>query len=167
MRSEIKKRFFLSTPFLLGCIFILLKSLSFDMFGYSQSYLTNLWGVIFYFSVFNPYILNIFIVFLLGSAADILLQIPFGLSPFLYCISFFVGQFNRKLLLNSSFQIQWLIYSLVATVLFVFGLILLKCLYDLIPHFGYLFAEYISIIIFYPIIAFLCGHLNRLIGRYL
>ncbi len=167
MRLEIKKRFFLSLPFLLGCGFILLKSLSFDTFGFSQSYLTNLWGIIFYFSVFNPFILNIFTVFILGIFADILLQVPFGLSPFLYCISFFVGQFNRKLLLNSSFALQWFIYGIVVTVLFVIGLILLKFLYNSIPHFNNLFFEFISLIMFYPIIAFLCGRLNRRIGRYL
>ncbi len=167
MRLQLKKRFLFCSPFLLGFGLILLKSLSFNVFGFSQSYLTNLWGVIFYFSVFNPYVLNILMVFLLGIMADILLQMPFGLSPFLYCISFFVGQFNRRLLLAASFGTQWLIYGLTSSVLFLFGLFLLKCLYGAIPHIGYLFVEYISILIFYPLIAFVCGHLNRLIGRYL
>ncbi len=167
MRLQMKKRFFLSSPFLLACGFVLLKSLSFDVFGFSQSYLTNLWAVIFYFAVFNPLVLNILMVFVLGIVADVLLQMPFGLSPALYSILFFVGYFNRRLLLASSFGVQWGIFGLTATGLFLFGLILLKILYGIVPHLEYLFFEYVSLIIFYPIIAMICGRLNRLIGRYL
>lgn len=163
---NIKRRLFHVIPFFIAFIFILLKSLSFDVFGFSQSYLTNLWSFIFYFSVFNPAFLPIWSVFALGMFADVLLQIPFGISPIMYSFIYFIGQFYRRFLVRSSFGAQWGVYSILMTFLFIIGLILLKILYGIIPHVSYLTAEYISILILYPVIAALCGYFNRLIRRY-
>lgn len=167
MKIHFKRRLIMLMPFGMAAFLVLLKSLSFDIFGFSQSYLTNLWAVIFYFSIFNPIVLNILTVFFLGVCADILLQMPFGISPLMYCSVYFIGYFNRRILINASFIFQWSVYILVSGGLFLTGLILLKLLYGTVPHLGYLSVEYVSLIIFYPLIATVCGHLNRMIGRYL
>ncbi len=162
----LKKNIIRRLPFLLALFFILLKSLSFDVFGFSQSYLSNLWGVIFYFAVFNAKLLNIVMVFCLGVFADFLLSVPFGLSPVVYCTIFLIGQLNRGQIIIQSFKKQWLTYSVISGFLFVVGLLLLKGLYNHIPHLYYLLTEYVSLIICYPLIAGICGYVNRLIGKY-
>ena len=167
MEFHFKRRLVMTIPFLWASLFVLLKSLSFDIFGFSQSYLTNLWAFIFYFAIFNPIVLNVLMVFCLGVCADILLQMPFGISPLMYCFVYFIGYFNRRLLINATFAFQWMVYICVAGGLFLFGLILLKLLYHTIPHVSYLTVEYLSLIILYPIIATVCGRVNRLIGRHL
>lgn len=166
MEWHFKRRVVMIMPFAIAALFVLMKSLSFDFFGFSQSYLTNLWAVIFYFSVFNPNALSVLKVFILGVCADILLQMPFGISPSMYCFMFFIGHFNRRTFIHATFPFQWVGYTVAAGFLFLLGLILLKVMYGAVPHAGYLTAEYASLVILYPIIAAGCGRINRLIGRY-
>ncbi len=166
MYYQFKKNIIRKMPFFLALFFILLKSLSFDVFGFSQSYLSNLWGVIFYFAIFNAKVLNIITVFFLGVFADFLLSIPFGLSPFIYCTLYLIVQLNRNQLIHLSFKKQWIVYIIITGLLFVVGLLLLKVMYGHIPHFIYLLTEYVLLIICYPFIATICGYVNRLIGKY-
>ena len=63
-------------PFFLICGFVFFKSLSFNLFGFSQSYLTNVYAVIFYCAVFNATVLNIFTVFFLGDIDGYIIGYP-------------------------------------------------------------------------------------------
>ncbi|MBE6455462.1 MAG: hypothetical protein IJC11_02025 [Alphaproteobacteria bacterium] len=154
-------------PFFLICGFVFFKSLSFNLFGFSQSYLTNVYAVIFYCAVFNATVLNIFTVFFLGILTDILLDIPFGLSPFLYSFVFFIGYFNRRFLRQTSFNKQWFVFNGVITCIFLFGLGFLKFLYGGIPHIQYLIVEWLLLMCCYPLVAAVVGYVNQRMGRYI
>ena len=157
----VKLRLYQMMPLLSIIVLILFENVSFNLFGFSQSYLTNVYAFIFFFAIFNTAVINIFTIFFLGVFTDILLIFPLGLSVFLYCFVYFVGQFNQQVLRNGSFRTQWTIYSLTMMSVFLFGLIFLRLAYSHIPHFFYLLIEFLTLICFYPIIAVICGWMNR------
>lgn len=159
--SLIKLRLYQVLPLLSIIVLILFENVSFNLFGFSQSYLTNVYAFIFFFAIFNTAVINIFTIFFLGILTDILLIFPLGLSVFLYCFVYFIGQFNQRSLRRGSFRAQWIIYSLTMLFVFLFGLLFLNLVYGHIPHFFYLLTEFLVLICFYPIIAVFCGWINR------
>ena len=157
----VKSRFFQILPILSIISLILFENVSFNLFGFSQSYLTQVYAIIFFFAIFNTATINIFTVFFLGVFTDILLIFPLGLSVVLYCFVYFIGQFNQRMLRNASFKTQWIIYSLTMSFVFLFGLIFLKLSYGSIPHFVFLLMEFFLLTCSYPIIAVFCGWINH------
>lgn len=163
--TKLKKAFYFIIPFLGALLFAFIESFSFSFVGYQQSYLSCLLGFIFYFSVFNPSVLNIFFVFILGIISDYLIQAPVGMQAFLFTLIFFLAYFNRRLILMSSFLGQWLAFILVCGIIFISGLILLKIAYGSVSDVQVLLKEYISTILFYPFIAWICGFINVKLGQ--
>ena len=157
----VKLRFYQILPLLSIIGLILFENVSFNLFGFSQSYLTNVYAFIFFFAIFNTSVVNIFTIFFLGVLTDIVLIFPMGLSVVLYCFVYFVGQFNQRTLRSGSFKTQWFIYVVTMTFVLLFGLIFLRLVYGAIPHIFYLLTEFIVLVCFYPIIAIISGWMNR------
>lgn len=160
------KKYFYHILFFLGIfLFVFIENCSFSFVGYNQSYLSSLLGIIFYFSVFNPKLFNIFVIFLLGIVSDYLMQAPFGMQMFLFTMTFFLANFNKRVILISSFNRQWFSFLLISFIIFILGLILLKLAYGNVHSIKVLLSEYIMTVLSYPFIAWICGLINVKLGQ--
>lgn len=151
-------------PFILSCAFLFLETVIFVSYGFHQSFLSILNGAIFYFSVFKPDRLNIFLIFILGILSDYLLQAPFGFQAFMFSLTAFVSYFNRRLIFNCSFATQWAAFSVISFFIFMLGIVFLKVKYGSFIGTIALLKDYTFVVLCYPFIARFCGYVNTKCG---
>ncbi len=146
-----------STPFLI-CVLFIVMSL-WPSVAVTQIPFTYI--IIFYFALFHASLLSDWACFLLGVITDLTVQSPFGMTPFLYVLLFFMANLNRLFLINLSFQKLWLSFSVSLFFLFVVRFFLFSLCSGTVVGIGTLFVHYVFLVLFYPPIIKLCGRLDH------
>lgn len=152
-------------PTVVSLLLVVLTLMPFSVNPYYRIPIPFIFGVIFYFGVFHPAVLNVVCVFFIGVFADILTGAPFGLQTFFYVLMFFVANLNRRYFLTLNFADLWMAFSLV-----LIGIMLLYYLFFMvvsltIPPFIPMVFQYAVLTLTYPIVAWCCGWLNLKIRR--
>ena len=156
-----EKTFWILTPFLWGLFLILFCQIPFSLMPYYHQSFPFIAGVIFYFSVFNPKVLNVFIVFLLGLIADMITSLPLGFNAFGYVLLFFVANLLQSYLINMIFIQQWLVFCLLFFCIDVVWAFLFFLISGIWVSTGFWFVQYLFICISYPLICRFSGFLNH------
>ncbi len=163
--SNIKKVFFVSLPFLIGLMALIVGMLPFNWFAVDMLHIPLIFGIIYYFTIFRPAVLNVFAVFILGVFADLLMHMPLGLQPLLFMTLLFVTALNRRFLASQQFDGQWLGFMLIFLIIMVMRYMAVGLLLKQIPDVSFFFWEYVFVTLSYPITALLCGYLNKKVGE--
>ena len=148
-------------PFLLGLFCVLLGQRPFSLLPYFHQSVPFVRGILFYFSVFNPKALNIFLVFLLGLITDMICSVPLGFYSFGYVFIFFVANFFQSYLLNMIFAQLWIVFSLLVFFTDVLWAFLFFLISGIWVSTGFWFVQCLFVCLSYPVICRLCGFLNR------
>ena len=119
---------------------------------------------VFYFSVFNPHVLNVVVIFILGLFLDFLLYYPFGFQSIVLLLTSFFARFYRRSIVSLSFCGQWIVFLLVLSVVYLFVEILLFTVSEKSVSVMQFFVNYIFLCVLYPFISCLCAFINRKIG---
>ena len=112
MRIVLEKKILNILPFLLGLIFILFSQIPFSLFPHYHQSLPLVVGIIFYFSIFNPRLLNVFCVFGLGFISDVITSVPLGFNIFGYVFIFFISNLFYSYLIDMNFKQLWFVFCL-------------------------------------------------------
>ncbi len=158
---KLKKNVWMSTPFLLGILMILLGQIPFSLMPYYHQSFPFVVGLIFYFGIFNPHVLNIFFVFLLGLMMDIITTLPLGFYSFGFVFIYFMVSLFQSYLLEMIFTQTWFIFGL----LFFCTDVLWAFLFFLISNAwvstGFWFVQFVFVVLTYPLFCRFYGRLNR------
>lgn len=158
--------FYLISPFSLCVFLVLLTGIPIRSASFCLFCIPFVYTVIYYFAIFRPIVLNVGLVFLIGLFSDILTGSPIGFNSFLMTLLFFMTNLNRRILGNASFLGQWVGFGLNVSVVFFVSFILIA----LISRHGIIvsktFFDYFFVILSYPIMAYVCGFLNKRIGEF-
>ncbi len=163
--SKVRKAFFLSLPFLISVLALIIGILPFSWFAVSLLHVPVVFGIIYYFTIFRPNVLNVFLVFILGIFADLVMHMPLGLQPLLFITLLFTTALNRRFLAGQEFDGQWLGFMMIFFLIMFMRYIAVGVLLGQIPDVSFFFWEYVFVSLCYPLTALLCGYLNKKIGE--
>ena len=106
-----KRIFWKFIPFLLGVFFVLFAQVPFSLMPYYHQSFPFVLGMIFYFAIFNPKALNVFLVFLLGIFQDLITSVPLGFNALGFVFVFFMANLFQSYLVNMIFVHLWCVFS--------------------------------------------------------
>ena len=149
-----------TVPFLVCFTMILLSQIPDARFMFD----TLIFIPIFYFAIFRPTILNVFIIFALGLFADLINQTPLGILPFIFVLLFFIARLNRLFLKDLSFKSLWIFFGVCATLLLAIQLFLFTLCEGSVIHTKFFFQQLTVLILLYPIGIRFFARLNDWIG---
>ena len=156
-----KKAFLFSSPFLLGLLLILFSQIPNSLMPYYHQSFPFVICIIFYFAIFNPKVLNIFFVFLLGLIMDMLTTLPLGFYAFGFVFLFFMTTLFQSYLINMVFKQLWVVFSLFFFCSVVIWAFLFFLVSGTLVSTGFWFVQYLFICLSYPFFCRLSGFLNR------
>ncbi|MBQ4472243.1 MAG: rod shape-determining protein MreD [Alphaproteobacteria bacterium] len=160
---QLNARFLLarSAPFLLCIVLILLNQIPYHFLPYYPYAIQWVLIPVFYFSIYNPKVLSVWAVFLLGLFTELFVQSPCGVITFSYVLMYFVGNFFRKYLIELTFIPLWGIFSVGLILLELLTFALIYCL-AIHPVSIYPIAvETVVLVLVYPFLMRFFGHLDR------
>ncbi len=163
--NSIQKAFFLSLPFFISVLALIIGILPFNSLPTTTFHIPVVFGIIYYFTIFRPGVLNVFWVFVLGVLADLLMHVPLGVHPLLFITLLFTTALNRRFLASQEFDGQWLGFMLIFFLIIFIRYLSVGVLLGQIPDVSFFFWEYVFVSLCYPLTALLCGYLNRKIGE--
>jgi len=149
-----------SVPFLICLLVILLSQIPNARFVFD----TLIFIPIFYFAIFRPGILNVYVLFGLGLFADLINQTPLGILPFVFVLLYFIARFNRLFLKDLSFNSLWIFFGICSTLLLLTQLFLFTLCEASVVHTKYFFQQLTVLILLYPIGIRFFARLNDWIG---
>ena len=112
---QIKKTFWMTLPFWVGLFLIFLAQVPVSLMSHYHQSFPFVTGLVFYFSIFNPKVLNAFWVFLLGLIMDMITTLPLGFYAFGFVFIYFMANLFQSYLLNIFF-IEFQISLIVRTI---------------------------------------------------
>ena len=151
----------MSTPFLLGLFLILLSLVPVAFMPYYHQSFPFVLGIIFYFAVFNPKVLNVFLVFFLGLMMDTMTVLPLGFNAFGYVFIFFIANLFQSYLINMVFVQLWLVFCLLFFCTDVIWAFLFFLISGIWVSTGFWFVQFLFVCLSYPLFCRLSGFLNR------
>lgn len=157
----LKKTFYFSLPFLMGLFLILIGQIPFSLFPYYHQAFPFVAGIIFYFAIFNPKVLNVFLIFLLGLLTDIVTSLPLGFYAFGYVFIFFMANLFQSYLINMVFLQLWFVFCILFFCTDVIWTFLFFLISGVWVSTGFWFVQFLFMCLFYPLICRLSGFLNR------
>ncbi len=160
MPFEKKKCLFLLMPFLSAFLFLFAESSFFQGYGFKMPFVSLIIGFVFYFSVFNPKDLNIFLVFILGFFADFLMIYPLGFHAVCLTLTAFLGGFYRRFISHLSFKGQWGIFTLVFTGVLLVMAMLISLVLNRSISFDDFVYNLMLVLLSYPFMAKLSAFVN-------
>ena len=163
----LKKSFFLSLPFLLAFLCVLLGQSSFSFMPYYHQAFPFVLAIIFYFAIFNPIVMNVFFVFLLGLISDSLSALPLGFSSFVYVFVFFIANLFRSYLFLMPFYQLWIVYAVLLLCSDIIWAFLFFMISGVWVSAGFWFVQYLLTVLLYPVFCWICGLLNKKIKELL
>ena len=156
-----KKIFFMSSPFLLGLCLIFFSQTPVSLMPYYHQSFPFVVSLIFYFAVFNPKVLNVFLVFLLGIIMDSITSVPLGFNAFGFVFVFFMANLFQSYLQNMTFKELWFCFAMI----FFFTDVLWAFLFFLISGIwvstSFWAVQYVFTSLSYPLFCRLYGFLSR------
>ena len=159
--SQIKKVFWMTIPFLLGLFLIFLSQIPVSFMPYYHQSFPFVTGLIFYFSIFNPKILNVFFVFLLGLIMDMITTLPLGFYAFGFVFIYFMANLFQSYLLNMVFIQLWCVFSILFFCTDVIWAFLFFLISDTWVSTGFWCVQFVFVCLTYPLFCRLYGWLNR------
>ena len=156
-----KKIFYISLPTLLGILLIFLGQIPISFLPYYHQSFPFILGLVFYFSIFNPKVLNIFVVFLLGLLADAITSLPLGFYTFGYLFIFFMTNLFQSYLTNMIFLHLWYIFIFLFFCTDVIWAFLFFLISGIWVSTGFWFVQCLFVCLTYPLFCRLYGFLNR------
>lgn len=158
---QIKKTVWMSVPFLLGMLMVLLSQVPVSLISYYHQSFPFVTGLIFYFSVFNPKVLNVFFVFLLGIMMDMLTTLPLGFYAFGFVFIYFIGNLFQSYLLEMFFKQLWIVFSILFFCTDVIWAFLFFLSSGIWVSTGFWLVQFVFVVLSYPLFCKLYGFLNR------
>ena len=162
-----KKNLWISLPFLFGLFLVCLNQIPFSFMPYYHQSFPFVVCVIFYFAVFNPKVLNVFLVFLLGLISDAVTSVPLGFNAFGYVFLFFIANLFQSYLVNMIFWQLWLVFCILFFCTDVIWAFLFFLISGIWVSTGFWFVQYLFVCLFYPLFCYFSGFLNRKIQEVL
>lgn len=159
--NYVKRIFWKSLPFLWGLFLILLGQIPTSFMPYYHQSFPFVVGLIFYFSIFNPKVLNVFLVFLLGLIMDMVTSLPLGFNAFGFVFVYFMVSLFHSYLLNMVFPQLLFVFCvlfLCTDIIWAFTFFLISGTW---VSTGFWFVQYIFVALSYPLFCRLYGRLNR------
>ncbi len=163
--NKIKKAIFLSSPFLISVIALIVGILPFQWFPAAIFHIPIVFGIIYYFTIFKPAALNVLAVFILGLFADLIMHTPLGIQPLLFMSLLFATALNRRFLAAQQFDGQWVGFMMIFLLIMLLRYIVSGLLMAKVPDVSFFFWEYVFVALCYPPTALLCGYLSKKIGE--
>ena len=158
---SLEKILCLSAPFLLGLLLIFFNQIPFHLMPYYHQSFPFVCCVIFYFAVFNPKVLNVFLVFLLGLISDAITSVPFGFNTFGYVFLFFIANLFQSYLINMVFWQLWCVFAILFFCTDIIWAFLFFLISGIWVSTGFWFVQYLFVCLFYPLFCYVLGILNR------
>lgn len=151
----------LLSPFM---ICLLLNILSLSPWGWdvvSHRSIPFVFGIIFYFAVFNPSVLSGWAVFVLGILTDLMMNAPFGIHGFIYSVLFFLIYFNRQLLSELPSVRLWQAFALITGFVLMIWYLMISVSMGFLQNLSSVFIPYVFIISTYPLFMRLAHGLDK------
>ena len=156
-----KKIFWMSSPFLMGLFLILFSLVPVNLLPYYHQSFPFITGIIFYFSIFNPKVLNVFLVFLLGVINDVTTSLPLGFYAFGFVLIFFLVSLLRSYFVDMVFTQLWIMFCLIFFCTDVIWAFLFFLISGIWVSTGFWFVQYLFVCLFFPFLCRFSGYLNR------
>ncbi len=158
--SKVLSCFTYALPTLMCLGLVLATLVPFSLNLYYRMPTPFVFGVIFYFAIFHPAVLNVICVFCVGVFADLLTNTPFGLQTFFYVLMFFAANLNRRYFLTLNFADLWFAFSLVLGCVLLLYYFFFMIVSLSLPPFVPMIFQYGVLALTYPVVAWGCGWLN-------
>ena len=158
---QIKKIFWMALPFLLGLLLIFLAQVPVSLVPYYHQSFPFVAGLVFYFSIFNPKVLNVFWVFLLGLIMDMITTLPLGFYAFGFVFIYFMTSLFQSYLFNMVFIQLWCVFSILFFCTDVIWTFLFFFISGTWVSASFWFVQYIFVCLTYPLFCRLYGWLNH------
>ncbi|MBR6231696.1 MAG: hypothetical protein IKQ99_01190 [Alphaproteobacteria bacterium] len=157
----LKKMFWMSAPFLMGLFLILFSLVPINLLPYYHQSFPFVVTLIFYFSIFNPKVLNVFLVFLLGIINDMMTSLPLGFYAFGFVLIFFSISMLRSYLIDMVFTQLWIMFCLIFFCTDVIWAFLFFLISGIWVSTGFWFVQYLFVCLFFPFFCRFSGYLNH------
>lgn len=139
---------------LLGCFLILLQHIN----GFHS--IPIIYSVIFFFTLFNPTLLPLVVVVILGLFADLIASNFFGLNTFIFVFIFFATNFFRRFLSDLSFFGIWFFFASLNGLILGFNVTLFLLSFKTFPITFFL-RETVASCLFFPALILICNYCNN------
>lgn len=147
-------------PTMICLVLVLAGIMPFSLLPFYTVPLPLVLVVIYYFAVFHPSALNCISVFFIGVFADLLTDSPFGLQAFSYVLLFFLANLNRRFLLSLNFAGLWTAFGVILAGTYLLWYLLFSLATLSWLNSDSLVFQYMTLVLIYPIISWVCGWFN-------
>ena len=117
--------------------------------------------VIFYYAIFSPRRLNVFMVFILGLLADLLSSSVLGLNAFIYVAMFFMANLLQAYVCTFSFKQLWIVFCILMFICDVICAWLARLSTGVWVSASFWLVQYVFICLCYPVVLWITGKLNH------
>ena len=151
-------------PMVLLVLLLLLNASALPIGDSMKAQVPLLLIAVFYWSVYRPGLMPLWLIFISGVLLDFLTGVPLGLSAFVLMAAGLIVRDQRILLLGQPFVTLWFVFALFCAAAaglkwFLFGLVHLSW-----GGVGALWPDMISGILLYPLVCFILHLSTRLMG---
>lgn len=160
-----RKQYFAALGVFFIAVFLCFLEASFSVVFFKNILLVStLICFVFYFSVFNPQLYNVFFIFLTGLLLDFLLYYPFGFQGCVLLLASFFARFYRRGIVNLPFLAQWGAFLLVFSVVYLFISVLLFSVLGKNVSVEQFLLNYLVVSLLYPFVSAFSALINRKMG---
>lgn len=149
-------------PFVLTLLLLLLSLLPFNIPAYAPVVPSLAMPAIYYWVVFRPDLMPLWATFLIGLVQDLLTGVPLGTGIMMLLILHLAVMGQRRIFTNASFAMLWVIFALLAALVFALGWILAAVLLPMTPSQEPVILQYALTVASYPCLAWLLGRAQQL-----
>lgn len=122
-------------------------------------------GSLYYWAVYRPHVMPLYMVFLVGLLEDILTGAPLGMNALIYLMAFGLVASQRRFLLNKSFGVVWWGFMLVAATVAGLRLLVIAAMGGMMPDPMPGLFSYFSTVAAYPFLTVLFASVHRLLPQ--
>lgn len=119
--------------------------------------------VIYYWSVFRPTLVPVWLCFLVGLGQDIVGMYPLGMHALIYILLRMIISDQRRFLIGQTYITGWAVFSLVCVLAAGLKWVMVAFTQEGLPALSPLMAESVFTILIYPVMSFCLIMLHRLL----
>lgn len=120
---------------------------------------------VYYWSLKRGYIFGYISAFTVGFFMDVLSSSPLGINILLMMLTVFAVQWPARYFQSASFSINWFIFAVVASGVFVLKWLLLSVYYKLLISPNEIMFNYLATVLFYPLVAAINTGIQKLLPQ--
>lgn len=138
------------------------------LFSFHKTYplVSIVFSFVFYFRIFNPYKLNLILVFLLGVLVDFLMAYPLGFEAIAFLMGAFLVGLNRVTLAHLSFVKQWMAFGVILLCVLVISQMILGLFLACSVGFLPFVWDFLGLFLSYPFVAKGAAYINQKTGEF-